>query len=237
MKFVYLTLICLLFTASSFVSAQEKAPKIIHGGVLNGKAISLPRPEYPDVAKAAGVEGAVSVEVTIDESGNIESAKAVKQESEDSELSAGVADSRAALRDAAERAALQARFSPTLLSGMPVKVSGVIVYNFKLGNDNEMTPTIDGAGSLNGKAIELPLPVYPDAAKAVRASGVVKVEVTIDENGNVIAAKAISGHPLLQSSAVAAARKARFTPVSTPDGPAKVIGILSYNFEGPPKKQ
>src|SRR3954463_11867963 len=237
MKFVYLTLICLILTASSFVSAQEKAPKIIHGGILNGKVVSLPKPEYPDVAKAAGVEGTVRVEVIIDENGNIEAAKAVKEESQDSELATGVGDGRAALREAAERAALQARFSPTFLSGVPVKVSGDIVYNFKLGNDSDLAPADEGNGSLNSKAIELPLPVYPDAAKPVRASGVVKVEVTVDESGNVIAAKAISGHPLLQASAVAAARKARFIPVSTPDGPARVTGILSYNFEGPPKRQ
>jgi outer membrane biosynthesis protein TonB len=58
---------------------QESASKVINGGVLNGKAVSLPKPEYPETAKAAGVEGVVKVEVTIDENGTVESAQAIKQ--------------------------------------------------------------------------------------------------------------------------------------------------------------
>src|SRR5580765_8972609 len=183
MKFGY-SLIFAAFVMSlsvAAVSAQETTPRIINGGVLNGKAISLPKPEYPAAAKAAHVEGTVRVEIIIDETGNIEAAKAVKPEGEDSELSAEVTDARAALREAAEHAALESRFSPTLLSGQPVKVRGVIVYNFVASGKEKV---ISG-GILNGKAIQLPPPEYPDAAKAVKASGPVSVEVTIDEEGNV----------------------------------------------------
>ena len=61
-------------------------------------------------------------------------------------------------------------------------------------------------GVLNGKALSLPKPPYPQIAKAAHASGTVVVQVLIDENGNVVSARAISGHPLLQAVAVAAAR-------------------------------
>ncbi len=60
--------------------------------------------------------------------------------------------------------------------------------------------TISG-GILYGKAIDLPKPAYPSAARAVRASGAVNVQVMVDENGNVISATAISGHPLLRQAA------------------------------------
>jgi TonB family protein len=85
-------------------------------------------------------------------------------------------------------------------------------------------------GVLNGKAISLPKPSYPAIGKAVKASGTVTVQVTIDESGKVISAKAISGHPLLQQAAVQAAYGARFTPTELSGQPVKVTGVLTYNF-------
>jgi protein TonB len=85
-------------------------------------------------------------------------------------------------------------------------------------------------GVLNGKATSLPKPAYPAVAKAARASGTVTVQVTIDENGNVISARAVSGHPLLQAAAVQAARSARFSPTKLSGQPVKVTGVITYNF-------
>ncbi|HYO98927.1 MAG TPA: energy transducer TonB [Pyrinomonadaceae bacterium] len=95
---------------------KPRAP--ISGGVLNGKAISKPQPAYPAIAKAARASGTVTVQVTVDESGKVVSARA--------------AGGHPLLQQAAVQAAYQARFSPTLLSGQPVKVNGVITYNFVL---------------------------------------------------------------------------------------------------------
>ncbi|MGA9994356.1 MAG: energy transducer TonB, partial [Pyrinomonadaceae bacterium] len=83
---------------------------------------------------------------------------------------------------------------------------------------------------LNGKAISLPKPPYPSIARAAHASGTVTVQVTIDENGNVISARAVSGHPLLQAAAVSAARGARFSPTKLSGQPVKVTGVITYNF-------
>jgi protein TonB len=85
-------------------------------------------------------------------------------------------------------------------------------------------------GVLNGKAISLPKPVYPPIARQAHASGTVVVQVTIDENGAVISAHAVSGHPLLQAVAVAAARGARFSPTKLSGQPVKVTGVITYNF-------
>ncbi|HEV2913703.1 MAG TPA: TonB family protein [Pyrinomonadaceae bacterium] len=91
------------------------------------------------------------------------------------------------------------------------------------------TAPISG-GVLNGKAISLPKPQYPAIARTARASGTVTVQVTIDENGSVISARAVGGHPLLQASAVAAARQARFSPTKLSGQPVKVTGVITYNF-------
>jgi len=85
-------------------------------------------------------------------------------------------------------------------------------------------------GVLNGKATSLPKPPYPAAARAVRASGAVSVQVLISESGSVISASAVSGHPLLRSAAVAAARGAKFSPTQLSGQPVKVSGVITYNF-------
>ncbi|HEX8288526.1 MAG TPA: TonB family protein [Pyrinomonadaceae bacterium] len=85
-------------------------------------------------------------------------------------------------------------------------------------------------GVLNGKATSLPKPPYPAAARAVRASGAVSVQVLISESGSVISASAVSGHPLLRQAAEQAARQARFSPTQLSGQPVKVSGIITYNF-------
>jgi protein TonB len=96
---------------------KPETPKTsVSKGVLNGSAISLPKPNYSGIARQVGAQGQVAVQVTIDESGRVISANAVS--------------GHPMLRPDAERAARAARFSPTLLSGIPVKVTGVITYNF-----------------------------------------------------------------------------------------------------------
>lgn len=85
-------------------------------------------------------------------------------------------------------------------------------------------------GVLNGKAVRLVTPPYPAIARSAHASGSVQVQVLIDENGNVISAHAVSGHPLLQAAAVAAARASKFTPTKLSGQPVKVNGVIIYNF-------
>jgi len=88
----------------------------ISGGVLNGKAVRLVTPPYPAIARSAHASGQVSVQVLIDENGNVVSATATS--------------GHPLLRAAAQSAAMASKFSPTKLSGQPVKVNGVIIYNF-----------------------------------------------------------------------------------------------------------
>jgi protein TonB len=97
---------------------QPKIPRVISKGPITGQATSLPQPPYPAIARTAGIQGRVSVQVLIDEQGSVISATAI--------------DGHPMLKLAAQRAALQAKFSPTTLGGQAVRVSGVITYDFKL---------------------------------------------------------------------------------------------------------
>lgn len=68
------------------------------------------------------------------------------------------------------------------------------------------------------------------AARQAGASGTVVVQVLIDEEGNVISAHAVSGHPLLQAICVQAAQGAKFSPTRLAGQPVKVSGVITYNF-------
>jgi TonB family protein len=98
----------------------EALLKPVSGGVLSGTAISLPPPLYPEAAKLMRTFGVVSVDVVLDETGKV--------------ISATATSGPVSLRGAAVQAALKARFSPTKLSGQPIKVSGVIKYIFDLAH-------------------------------------------------------------------------------------------------------
>jgi protein TonB len=94
----------------------------------------------------------------------------------------------------------------------------------------EPKKTVVSGGVLNGKAVSKPPPAYPPIAKAARAQGTVTVQILVDESGRVVSANAVSGHPLLQQAAVAAARQARFSPTLLSGQPVKVSGVITYNF-------
>ena len=86
--------------------------------ILSGKALNLPQPMYPAIAKQAHVQGPVSIQILVNEEGKV--------------LSAQVVSGNAMLSTSAKEAAMRARFSPTMLNGQPVKIQGVITYNFVL---------------------------------------------------------------------------------------------------------
>ncbi len=104
--------------------------------------------------------------------------------------------------------------------------------NLATSGDRPVPKQISG-GVLNSKAISLPKPNFPAAARAVGASGAVTVQVLIDENGDVISANAVSGHPLLRAASTEAAQGAKFTPTSLQGIPVKVSGVITYYFIGP----
>jgi periplasmic protein TonB len=115
-------------SGTTTVAITEKAPEPpvvkppttqrVTSIVLSGKATSLPQPMYPTIAKQAHVQGPVSIQILVSEEGRV--------------ISAQVVSGNGMLITAAKEAAMRARFSPTMLNGQPVKIQGVITYNFVL---------------------------------------------------------------------------------------------------------
>jgi TonB family protein len=98
---------------------------------------------------------------------------------------------------------------------------------------NEDEDSLSDAGILNSRAIDLPKPVYPAAAKKDHIQGQVQVKVVLDETGKVVSAEAVFGPEQLRAAAVEAAKRARFNPVVTGGVPQKVFGIVLYDFVAP----
>lgn len=156
-------------------------------------------------------------------------------------------------RDASDRVSLKLDFSqPPPYAPQPLwpvagsssgigGVGGPVGPIGPIGPDNQnapstvqtpsaLPPNAISGGVLNGKVISNPQPAYPPIARAARAQGTVAVQVLVDEEGYVISARAVSGHPLLQQAAVHAARGVRFAPTRLEGKPVKVQGVITYNF-------
>jgi len=125
------------------------------------------------------------------------------------------------------------------LTSSPVEMKTVETNSNVVEMDSEPPPATPAprpilkpvsGGVLNGTALQLPAPVYPEAAKRMRTSGVVSVDVVLDESGKVVSASASSGPAILRESAVAAALKARFSPTKLSGQPVKVSGVINYKF-------
>ncbi|HEX8147336.1 MAG TPA: energy transducer TonB [Pyrinomonadaceae bacterium] len=97
---------------------QNTGPVRLPSTLISSKAIEKPAPPYPPIAKAANIQGTVAVQIVIDEQGRVISAKAT--------------DGPPLLMNAAVQAAYRASFTPTVLGGQHVKVTGSITYNFVL---------------------------------------------------------------------------------------------------------
>ncbi|MBV8856013.1 MAG: energy transducer TonB [Acidobacteria bacterium] len=96
----------------------DKIEDIVAGGVLNGRAVRKPQPGYPALAKSARAQGTVAIQIVIDEKGNVTSAVGIS--------------GHPLLQPAGVEAARRAKFEPTTMCGQPIKVTGVITYNFVL---------------------------------------------------------------------------------------------------------
>ena len=206
-----------------------------------------PNAEHPQIAKDSGLGGPVRVAVTVDQAGNVVS---VGEATGPGNVCPSVTRADVvALRESARAAAANAKFAA---SADPSAGVQYLTFSFPSSSKDRFTvkgdrdfqaveKSSDGSASpagsrnisggvLNGKAMSLPKPPYPPAARAVRASGAVNIQVLIEEDGNVFTAAAVSGHPLLRAAARNAACAAVFSPTYLDGSPVKVSGVITYNF-------
>jgi protein TonB len=104
--------------APEVTRVEPQRPVRIHSSVLQGKAIRRVTPPYPPIAKPIRLQGDVSVEVIISPQGSVEAARVVS--------------GHPVFAQAARDAALAWRFEPTLLNKIPVRVTGVITFVFRM---------------------------------------------------------------------------------------------------------
>jgi periplasmic protein TonB len=100
------------------VPQKPSGPVLLPSSLISSKTVSKPAPPYPMIAKETHTQGPVVVQIVIDEQGHVISAKALS--------------GSPLLQAAAVQAAYQARFTPTILGGQAVKITGSITYNFVL---------------------------------------------------------------------------------------------------------
>jgi TonB family protein len=99
----------------------------------------------------------------------------------------------------------------------------------KAGEQTDAPKTME-LGSLINRAVKMITPSYPLSAKQLRIDGQVKVQVTLDEKGNVTSAKAVEGPQFLRSASEDAARNSKFKPAVAGTEAVKGTGFILYNF-------
>lgn len=194
---------------------------------------------------AAGIDGKLKVQITVDKAGAVKNPK----------ILGGVIwpcdtnpkDQLAAVENAVKANLLEAKFSPAMKDGKPQETD--LFLSFLIGNTyreaveeraaeaaaaaGKTIPRIVEAGVITGRALRLPRPRYPAGAKMGYVSGAVQVGILIGEDGNVISAGVVSGHPSLRPGAREAACDSKFAPTALKGRPVKVSGIVTYNFYAP----
>ena len=199
------------------------------------------KPVYPADALAAGVQGVVIIEATVDASGAVSSAHVIR--------------GQPMLDQAALDAVRQWRYRPTMLNGSSVPVIMTMAVNFSMDNgtgaDRESAlalpppppPPPPAAALVDGQApvrvggnIKVPTktrdvkPIYPSDALAAGVQGVVILEATIDAIGNVRTARVLHGQPMLEQAAVDAVQQWQFTQTTLNGVPVPVIMTVTVNF-------
>jgi TonB family protein len=104
-------------------------------------------------------------------------------------------------------------------------------FNRKVNAIYDSNKNSGSANVLNGQALSLPRPPYPQEARSIRATGIVIVKVTIDEQGKVVNAEDVcGGNPWLVKAATQAAYDAHFSRTILSGQPVKVTGLITYKF-------
>lgn len=238
MKVIFYSLALLLTLMTGFAIGQSPAQD------SDAKILSTPDYVMSEGAEKAGIDGTIVLAVSVDKSGNVKSADVIagpawpcsgnepKKEIEE-------------VRKGIKQSVLKMKFSPAYKNGKPVSKDLQIefmvgeAYQSKLRRleveeakkNGKLPPGTINAGILNGMALKLPPPGMPGAAHAVHASGTVKVQVLIDENGKVIRAGILSGNPYLQHESRLAACMAEFSPTLIQGRPMRVNGMITYIFQ------
>lgn len=192
------------------------------------KAINAPLPTFPAESQKLIYGDEVRVLVAVDEQGKVKGALAYGPLAPCGNVSDPVVE---AVRNAALDAAKATTFEPIRKDGKPVEERISIGYSLR-GNRplNDEERKVISIGIANARAKEIPKVEYPESARATGLRGGISVFVLIDEAGKAISAASFSGQPQFAAAGVKAACGAQFPPATLKNEPAKMLGILAFNF-------
>lgn len=216
MQHALLALLSLTFATAAL--SQEPVIKPVH----------RPEPAFPAEANDPIYGENIKVAITVNKKGEVTAAKAWGPLRPCANLKDPVPQ---AIAKAAQKAAKETKFEPVLKDGKPIEMDMIITYGLRSKPvQTAEAPTIVESGVLKGRVLSFPRPAYPEAAKLGSITGSVGVHVLIGEDGRVISAAPVSGHPVLLDPATTAACKAVFAPTQLHGKTVKVNGIVTYNF-------
>jgi len=202
------------YVVSKIVYNFDSLAKCISVGIVNKKALNIPKPQVGQIIHPKHLrilkEQIVAVQIVVDESGKVTQAKAIS--------------GHPLLYAACTNSARQTKFPPTLIDGPPIKVKALFIYKFKPDGTIDTDIETDDK-TVIGTPINLVEPP-PPFCNCRGLGGSVLVQAKIDERGNVIEANAFSGHPVLRFPSEKAALESKFLPTNTK---AKIL--ISYNFD------
>lgn len=196
----------------------EKGAVACRGEIRPPRPISIVEPGYPENAVKKGIEGYVILALKVNEAGRVVDAMVLRSIPE------------------LDRAALDVVkkwvYEPLLVEGKPKTCVFTSTVNFSLEklkaakNEPAQKPAVTAP-----RLYAYVAPVYPDAAKAKRIEGTVVLSVTLDGNGNVIAAKVLQSIPELDQAAIDAVKQWKYEPMVANGKPRAVIFTVSVEFK------
>jgi TonB family protein len=210
----------------------------VGSGVMQGALIYQTTPVYPEIAKAAHVQGAVVLHALISKTGTVESLQAISGPT--------------MLQGSAMDAVRQWTYSPYLLNGQPMEVETTITVNYTFGEaaetQDQATPAEDGGvvPKRIGGGVSAPMligrvdPEYSEQARAAKFNGIVVVNLWVDQNGNPAHVHVLRGVGMgLDEKAVEAVKQYKFKPAMEDGKPVVVELNVEINFRigDPPKAQ
>ncbi|MBN2346140.1 MAG: energy transducer TonB [Candidatus Aminicenantes bacterium] len=219
MKKAFLFFVLWWALAAAFVLSVEDAAKDDSGE--SPKIVKKVNPVYPEKAAKLGIEGMVRIEATTNEKGDVVSARIVPSE-----------NPQPLLEKAALAAVRQWKYEPFMVNGKAKGVTFTVTMNFALKRDKKAALALTAAAE-RPKILKKVNPVYPEEALQKRIEGMVRIEATTDEKGDVVSARIVpseSPQPLLEEAALAALRQWKYEPFMV-DGKAKEVTFtVTMNF-------
>ncbi len=189
----------------------DSTSKCLTVGIVNKRALRLPKPQTATLNLEIKKEEIVAVQIMVDMNGKVTNAKAINGDP--------------MLRLICEIAARQATFSPTLINGPPITVKALLVYKFRPGGKIDTDVESNDKDSV-GTPITLVEPPPPFCNCRFGEKPGVLVEAKVDEKGIVTEAKGLSGHPILRILSEKAALQSKFLPTNL-----KSKILIFYHFK------